>query len=160
MGAGKLLASAVAFTGVAGLAAMGVGIFYRPRLIDFEQQRLGYEVREGVNTALQFGCWAHAEHFYSIPARGGRHSFEVMEATLPKQEPHPVFAIDAKLWEWLKVAEGAQNIGIAEGPLGFCDACGLPHDPYSGKGIVPGEGDDFWRTFCAYCKAEIKPDAE
>jgi hypothetical protein len=127
---------------------------------DFEHQRLGQSTRDGLKMAHQYGCWHHVGGFTAIPSNSGRYSFVIVEATIPKQRPHAVFGISEEMWSTLQIAAEAQSFGLTGNPLSFCPNCRLPHDPISGKGIKSGEGDDFWRTFCAYCNAEIKPNVD
>jgi hypothetical protein len=126
--------------------------------VDFGGCRIGESVRDNLLIATQYGCWAHIVDFVSIPSSNGRNLFSIMEATLPKQAPHPVFGITDELWKKLLLAMEAQNMGPPEGSRQFCSNCGLPHCPITMKGLKSGEDDDYWRTFCAYCNHEIKPD--
>jgi hypothetical protein len=127
---------------------------------DFGGYRLGESRDAGMIAALQFGCWRHLADFLSIPSTGGRYFYEVMSATLPQQPPHSLFGISEDAWKFLKTAEEAQCLGEPEGPRGFCGNCGLPHCPYSTRGLTFGEGKEFWRTYCAYCGSEVKVEVD
>lgn len=130
----------------------------RYKAADFDLLRMGQSTRDGIKMAHQYGCWNHVGGFTTVPKSSGRYSYVIVEAHLSKQRPHAAFAISDEIWNALQIAAEAQSLGLTENPLSYCAHCQLPHDPISGKGIKAGEGDDFWRTFCAYCNVELKPN--
>lgn len=159
LNAGTIVSTLVSAASFASTSPLRMLIF--PGASDFEAMRLGSSQREGQTVAIQFGCWEHIGGFIVFPNHSGHYNFEIVDARLPKSCPPPVFELSNSLWEFLKTAERAQQIGFPEEARELCKNCGLPFEHASGVGLKAGDGDDFWRIFCAYCGTEIEiSDAE
>jgi hypothetical protein len=157
-GNAALILGLVNIAGAASFSTFGAGVFIRGiSSTNFDVQRLGSFKDKGRSFVRQWGCWGHIGGFVNSPS-GGSYSYHIVSASLPKSRPHTVFQISEEAWKGLQIIQDAQNLGVPEGPREFCGNCGLPNDPNSGKGIKAGEGDDYWRTFCAYCGNEVKPE--
>jgi hypothetical protein len=143
---------------IGGNPGIAISVTHAPT--DFAGFRIMETRADDLVIATQFGCWEHISDFVSIPPDNGRYAYAVMEAVIPLEKPHTVFGVTHEVFNALRTAEVAQNLGVPEGPRNYCRNCGLPHCPFSGKGLKFGEGDDYWRSFCTHCGAELKVSGE
>jgi len=150
---GTMLSIALAATTV---AASPIKVLASPGANNFDLMRLVI-AKDGKHTfALQFGCWNHLGGFVAHPTHGGKYQYDVVDAQLPNGQPHAIWSLQQETWDYLKVAERAQKMGMPEGSRAPCHACGLPFEHASGFGLRAGEGEDFWRVYCDYCGVEIQ----